>query len=179
MDKLSLPFMFGVTYWLPVGDPQKVTRPCPVCAGDRAITVILGTGERIGVPCEACGNDYDGPHGVIEEWEHKPGAVPFVPATVESLYDHRWSLRSTDGAVADWDELRATEAEALAEATKRAAAAHEHNMAMSQHKKANAKEHGWSIRYHRECIARLEREIGWHREKIEAKPKKREVVTEA
>lgn len=163
---IDTPFTIGQQFWAPVTYPEKITLPCPVCFGSLVVTVVLGNDERIGVPCEACGKGFGGPQGTIEEYEHAPGAKPFVIAAVKSLWDHRWTVESEDGQSRNFDELCATEAEALAVSVKRMAEQHERNMQSRQHRRKNTKEATWSIRYHREQIKDLERQIAWHQSRI-------------
>lgn len=165
---MELPFEIGQVLWLAVGTPHQVTLPCPVCAGQLFVTVELGSGERIAVPCEACGKGYGGPRGVIEEWEHSPSIQRFEIASVRSMHEGRWWVESTTGAMANFDELCATEGEALTKATAQAAAQHESNMQSHQRHRKNTKETTWSVRYHRKCIADLEQQIAWHQGKLSA-----------
>jgi hypothetical protein len=166
----DVPFTIGQVLWMPTHLPEKVTVPCPVCAGQLAVTVILGSGEHVGVLCEACGKGFTGPLGTIEELVYEPKAVRFEIARVWSMHEGRWWVESATGGYADFADLRATEAEALAESERRCAAQLESNMQMRQRHRGNTKQHTWSIQYHRKQIADLERQIAWHRSKVEAKP---------
>ena len=163
---LDTPFAIGQEWWAPIGTAEKVVIPCPVCLGQLAVVVILGDGERIGVPCEACGKGFDGPRGTIEEWEHRPTVRRFVIAHVKSMWDDRWTLESEDGQSRAFDELRATEAEALAVATQQAADQLKRNMQTRQRHRRNVTNATWSVRYHRDCIKDLERQIAWHQSRI-------------
>jgi hypothetical protein len=166
MDAFNLPFQLGDTYWQALGTPYQVEVPCPVCFGKLAVTIILGNGERIGVPCEACQKGYDIPRGVIHEWEHQPRAVKFTIASVESMYNGRWSLKSTTGGRADFHELFTTYDAALAKAIELAKQQHESNMNSRQRHRNNTKDHTWSVRYHRAQIKDLERQMAWHQGKL-------------
>jgi hypothetical protein len=46
------PFTIGQAMWMAIGDAEQVTKPCPVCNGDKAVTIILGTGEHVSVLCD-------------------------------------------------------------------------------------------------------------------------------
>lgn len=167
-ETFALPFTIGQLLWMPMGDAHKAQLPCPVCDGALAVTVILGSGERIGVPCDACGIGFDGPRGFIEEYEHDPKAIPFVIASVESFHNNEWRLRSETGAWHEFTDLYATEGEALDVAVKRAADQHERNMQSRQHKRKSTARQAWSVRYHRDCIKDLERQLAWHTARISA-----------
>jgi hypothetical protein len=133
------------------------------------VTVSLGGGESVSVPCECCGKGWEGPRGVIEEWEYDPQAVRFEIASIASMHNGRWWVGSTDGAHAEYTDLRETEDEALAVSAERCAKQYEHNMATRARNKRDTKEHTWSIQYHRKEIAHCEQRIAWHRSKIEAR----------
>jgi hypothetical protein len=165
---LHVPFQIGQTFWLPRSFGEKKTMPCPVCAGNRRFDVILGSGERLSVPCDGCGVGFDGPRGVIEEWDHSPAAVEFTVARVRSMHDGRWSLVSESGDMADFDDLCATEAEAMEISARKCAENHERNMQTRQRKRKGTQKAGWTVRYHREQIADLERQLAWHRDKVKA-----------
>jgi hypothetical protein len=166
---VALPFKIGEVKWMPAHAPRKIQVECPVCAGQLAVTVILGGGESVSVPCECCGKGWEGPRGVIEEWEYDPQAVRFEIASIASMHNGRWWVGSTDGAHAEYTDLRETEDEALAVSAERCAKQYEHNMATRARNKRDTKEHTWSIQYHRKEIAHCEQRIAWHRSKIEAR----------
>jgi hypothetical protein len=163
---LQVPFRIGDIYWLPVGEPQQVQVACPVCAGQRTVMVILGSGERVVVDCDACGHGYDGPRGTIHEWTVNPTVRRFVIAAVTSLYDGRWRVRSQDGAEADFTDLFATDAEALAEARRQAIKHEDERMMGHSRMRKGVKKHTWAIRYHREQIKDAERQLAYHRAKL-------------
>ena len=167
---MNTPFEIGETYWAPIGSPEKMTIPCPVCFGQLAVTVVLGDGERVGVPCEACGKGFDGPQGTIEVWEHTPSARRFVIDRVKSMWDDRWTVESEDGQTRDFSELHETEAEAFAVAVEHVRMQHERNMRTYQRRRRDVANATWSIRYHREQIKDLERQIAWHTGRITAGP---------
>ena len=127
MTALETPFVIGQQMWMAIGQSEQVTKPCPVCNGDKAVTIILGTGEHVTVMCDGCGLGFEGPRGFIQEWEHHPRAVPFVIASVKSFRDDEWGLLSTDGAWASFSKLFQTEDEAREAAAIQAAAQRERN----------------------------------------------------
>lgn len=162
---LETPFTIGQQMWLAVGDTENVKVTCPVCAGALGVTVTLGSGEQVGVMCDACGLGFDGPRGYITEWEHRPRAVPFVIASVKSFRDGKWEVLSTEG----WSyfhKLHQTEAEALAAAQQQAAQQHENNMLSRQRQKSSVRRLTWSVRYHNDCIKDLQRQIDWHQARV-------------
>jgi hypothetical protein len=169
--QIQLPFAIGDVFWLPVGDPQQRRETCPICAGQLAIIVRLGSGEEVGVPCEACGLGHERARGFIDEWVIAPRADRFEIFRVTGMRDGQWRVESTDGAEVDFERLFPTEEKAIDAAKKRAAEVEEQNMRSRQHKREDVKRGGWSIQYHRQCIARLEKELEWHQAKVLEKKK--------
>lgn len=43
------PFVMGQQMWMAIGESEQARHPCPICNGDKAVTIILGTGEHVGV----------------------------------------------------------------------------------------------------------------------------------
>lgn len=166
------PFSIGQTLWLPSHAPVEEMVSCPVCAGQRFVTLILGDGEHVRIPCEGCGIGFDGPRGVVKEYTYTPTVRAFVIAAVvrfdEDSGRQRWTLRADDGSVADFGDLRAIESEAMAVAEANAKAQYERNMESRVRKKKD-KRGGWTVLYHRQCIADLERQLAWHRAKVQSK----------
>jgi hypothetical protein len=171
---MNTPFEIGDTYWAPRTSSEKVRLPCPVCNGTGIVIVLYGGEERVAVDCEGCGLGFDLDHarGYVDEWEFEPAAELFVIAEVVSLYNGRWSVRSTTGATNDFDALLKTEHEALVVSKTRCIEQHERNMQSRQHKRGSAKRATWTAIYHKNCIKDLERQIAWHTARVNAKNKK-------
>ncbi len=165
---LDAPFKIGDIYWCEAGSSRQVTVECPMCCGQKYVTVIIGKGEKIDVECEACGLGYLGPQGFITEYDVTPKAELFKIASVESWSDDRWRVADPTGRIAYFDTLHATEIDALAASMLRAEDLEESNMA-NRRKKKYGKVSTWRIRYHQNQIKDFERKIAWHRAKIDAK----------
>jgi len=70
--KLQEPsFKIGDTVWYAKCDHTTVTKPCPVCFGNKEVTLILGNGESVILKCDYCGKGWESPRGVVDE----PGYV--------------------------------------------------------------------------------------------------------
>lgn len=160
------PFALGDVLWMPAHAPTQITVPCPVCAGHLFVTIILGDGDQLAVECDACGLGFEGARGVIQEWQYAPMAIRFEIAAVSSMHQGRWSVTSTTGGYAQYEELLQTEAAALAESERRCAAQLESNMQSRQRHRRNVKKLTWTAQYHRGCIADLQRQIDWHQSKL-------------
>ncbi len=170
---LTPPFTIGETWWFPATSSRQVAIPCPVCAGQLFVTMILGDGEHVILPCEGCGIGFNGPRGVIEEWVNTPQIERFVIAEIVRFDGsgddaHAWTVRSEAGQTCYFNALVATEAEAHRIAEANALAIEERNMETRQRKRKDERG-GWNVRYHRGQIADPERQLAWHRAKVKSK----------
>lgn len=163
---IEVPFAIGDVRWWPRGDSRQVKAPCPVCAGSKQFVVEIAGGERLTLPCDACDVGMQGPRGYVDEWTLEPRAERFEIAGVSSMHAGRWYVTSTGGESAHLEDLRATEAEALAEAERVSTERAEENMRRRQHARGNVRKSSWSVRHHREKIRDAERSIEWHRRKL-------------
>ena len=78
-------------------------------------------------------------------------------------------MGSRGEAWARFSSLCRTEAEALAVSTTECATQAEENMRRRQHHRGRVSRATWSVQYHRANIKDLERQLAWHRAKIDAK----------
>lgn len=162
------PFTVGTTYYKPIQQPEHVRIPCPVCNGNKCVTIILGTGEHLEVPCESCGLGFHISRGFIEVYQYTPRTIAFTLASIEGYAYEEWDLKSDKGEMTRGSALFEHEADALAASQKQAAEHQERNARTYSQTKASAKKMTWSIRYHRECIKDLEQKIAYHAGKIAA-----------
>jgi hypothetical protein len=164
---LTAPFQLGDTYWLPSTSPRHVVEACPVCAGTKVVTVLAGA-ERFVVECDACGLGYQGPQGTVGVWRYEPHAAPFIIASVTRLDAEGWTVKSTAGEQARFKTLCATEGDALAASKAACIAQEEHNMRQRNHRRKGVSKTTWTVRYHSDAIKKLERELAYHRSKLNA-----------
>ncbi len=170
---IECPFTVGASYWVARHGAEQVRVTCPVCHGQLAITVILGDGERVVVPCESCGIGFRGPRGFIEEYVYEPNAEQVTVTGIDSIprdmsMGDDWRLRTeSHGYTYAGRDLYPTQAEAYAESVRKVAEAREENMRRSCHRRNDAtKRTGWTVRYHREQIKKLRDQLAWHEAKV-------------
>ncbi len=166
---IQCPIEIGGVYWIATPTNEKVTLPCPVCAGNQTIDVILGSGERVTVECEGCGIGLDGPRGTVQEYRLEPAVKQVVVDRVSRMPvtpTDKWSFYLVGEGYADENELFETETEAWAAALMKRAQQDERNMRAMQTTRGHAGKSGWSVRFHRKKIADLTRQIVWHQNKV-------------
>ncbi len=141
---------------------------CPDCAGHCYLTVILGSGEQVTIPCETCTRGFNKATGRVQAYDLGPAAVRLRIDGME-IMRHRTTYRCdfhgtetahvTTGIPAE--DAFDTEAEALAIAEERAAAEAERQRTT---KREPHRSWAWHVTYHRRLIkqakAELERSTG-------------------
>lgn len=144
----------------------RVEVPCPVCFGKREVQIILGDGTVERIECEACGiGSLTGPTGLVDSWKAEI-LVSATTITGISIYDGRWKYQ-TDGYHSSADHILPTRE--LAEALRETLLPELQARAEADFERCirDKKKHGaWTVRYHRECLKRLDREAEYHRRKM-------------
>lgn len=169
---MDTPFTIGDTYYLPHHPPTQVTVPCPTCYGAKKVTVILGNGEQVEIQCEGCGRGFDGPSGCITEYRYEPFVSTFTIASVHSMVNGEWTLKSTQGETARLTDLLTSPAEAVEQARLNAAECVDQNNRVAEARSAAQRGNlAWSIPYHEKCIKDNEQKIAWHRTKVSERRK--------
>lgn len=169
---IETPFQIGDTLYAPRTQAEKKTIPCPVCNGSGIVVVLYGGEERLSLECEACRIGYQNSYGTIDEWDLTPAVTKFVIASVQSMHDGEYTLKSEDGSTYAFHLLHATQASALEASEKACAERHEQNMRSHMSSMSRVKRVSWTAQYHKKCIADHEKQIAWHVSKINEKSKK-------
>lgn len=171
MELMELPVKVGDVYWLPEHNSYQKTTKCSVCCGHKSVWVRNIEGDEFEVRCEGCGKGYNDPQGVEISYVLEARATKYVVGEIKSI-DFRdrkpqISLSSTTGRHAYFDQLKTTEAEALAESQAAMDRLEASNMAHNlSRKKSCLPEHAWSVHYHNSEIKEAERRIAWHKTRL-------------
>lgn len=80
------PYSVGDTVWLSRYDHEAVQKPCPICFGNKQVTLILGNDDKVLLPCDSCGHGLDEPTGVVTQYEYVPKAERLVITQVETTH---------------------------------------------------------------------------------------------
>ena len=145
---------------------------CPDCGGSKRIRVLLHDDTEISIACGGCDpGGYEPPTGRIKQYAYTVFASPYTVTGVKITSDDvSYELNNFGGAAywsADKKDLFATVPEAVAcgEIQKLAHEADENKRLMAKTK--DAKSWAWNATYHRQCIKRLERDLEYHRSKVQ------------
>jgi hypothetical protein len=156
----------GDEAWLAVAGVRKEAISCPVCAGKKTVTVILGDGARVVVGCEYCGKGYEGPQGIVYEYVQEPTAerVRVSSRRVEEEDgQRRVEYHTARHYAGEGENLYATEAEAIARAQTIAAENDRHERDRRDGNRTRAtKNAGWTAGYHMQRARKLREEAERH-----------------
>ena len=170
---MDTPFEIGKTYWMPTLRPENIQVPCPICYGNKSVSLILGNGEQVVVECEGCGLGYEGARGFVGDYSYEAGVKPFTVAGVESMNGDDWWLRSEQGSTARWKDLEQSEALGLEQSKRKMRETLDGNMYSQTARSKHARNHvPWTVRYHEDCIREIEKKIAWHRSKVSERSKR-------
>jgi hypothetical protein len=163
-------FKVGDEAWLARWTPRQVTETCPVCAGNRSVTVLLGSGTPVITPCDYCGKGFEGPRGYVVEYAHEPKAERVRVREVRAQEDA--AGRSIEYIVGEGclarpgEDLFPDEASALAAAKVKAAAAEDDADERRRYRKNHApRSASWVVGYHMREAKEHRRLIAYHEER--------------
>jgi len=170
-------FAVGDDVWEARCGSKTQTSVCPVCYGKLAVTVTLGNGEFVRVPCDCCGLGYEIPRGEITEH-----VQTFEPrrATVRGLridvgvadqtadsYDLEYGMGFGDKRVQP-ELVFATEAEAQVQcAVERAKYGDSADRRLRVRRDGSLKRMTWLIGYHKAAAAEGRRRAAYHDGRIQ------------
>jgi hypothetical protein len=139
--------------------------PCPVCNGDKQVSVILGTGEVVETPCKCCKVGYSPPTGQVKCYKHiaepKLHIITEVRITkrmIDTIVEYL-----ADNSILYPDKIFGTKDEALEKCQELARSIELARIDDLRRKKSDGIEHAvYSIGYHKSEITSLKRKIADH-----------------
>lgn len=141
------------------------TITCPICEGKKFVTLILGTGEHVPMECQGCGTGFREPQGTVNTWAPASGIRELRITGISIENDvFRYQVGFENLKSGDLFTSRVLAESRRAELAIEAEAQAQRDFESQFKSKRNG--HGWSVRYHREEIVRLERSLAWHRSKL-------------
>jgi hypothetical protein len=156
----------GDTIWHASFNPHRDKRvPCPVCYGKGSVVLILGNNDQVTIECDYCGKgSQTGPRGYDTVYEATAIAVERriteVRVKVTTEGEKREYL-SANWALAP-EDIFTTEAEALARAQEKAAAAEAEEVRRGGVSwEYDAKSYAWKAGYHLRQIERSRRDMAY------------------
>jgi lipoate synthase len=146
-------FNIGDRVWIPRYRQVYTEVQCPVCFGKKLVTVILGNGDEVILPCSNCehgiGTD---PSGTVMEYIVEQRAEP-VTITGKEVHEDsdgkKVIYHSSGGYIYYSDKIFETQEEALAESVRLGEADKKDHEEKAEHiKKDKLKSFAWNAGYH-------------------------------
>jgi hypothetical protein len=161
----------GDCVWVAVAGVQQVSKECPVCFGKLSVTLTLGNGDGVVLPCQMCAPGYEPPRGFVLEYEY------VAQAEVETIREVR-TASDADGDRVEYltfsshllkhGEAFDTQEEAMVSATEKSIRYAEEQRTRAEYLKGNqAKSYSWNAGYHMREAKRKEEDAARHRERAQ------------
>jgi len=144
---------------------ELVQEKCTVCYGNREVTLILGNGERVTLPCEYCACGYEAPKGYTTRYKYiaEPQYVAITGVRVNQTCKGDEREYTVGHYNLSEDVMFDTQKEATEKCAEIAVAHDKEEQRRAGCTKANKTKHfSWSAGYHRKNIKDLQRQIQYH-----------------
>jgi len=158
-------FNIGDSVWIASFESKAEQIPCPVCFGSLKVTLILGNGDQIILPCEYCGKGYDGPRGYIKEYQCIPRSES-VTITAKETHegDGKTEIRYySHGRIYEAKDVFETQEGAMVAAREWAILQEEKEKTRANYLKANVNlSYSWNAGYHLQNAKRERQSAEYH-----------------
>lgn len=88
-------YKVGDVVWWATAENKQIEKVCPICFGTLKVTLILGNGNQVVLPCDYCKCGCDGPFGTVREYE-------FVSGVKQMVIDHVFIQQQVSGDVVEY-----------------------------------------------------------------------------
>ncbi len=147
---------------------EQKSIPCPVCFSKREVTLILGNGEPVVLPCNYCAPGYQPPSGFVSEYDYVVEAEPvrIDKIDVEVTREGEHCKYRSACYVYDDQDLFESETEALLRAQEKKAELDKEQVSRVDYlKKSKKASFSWNAGYHLREARRAREEAERHEEK--------------
>ena len=157
-------FKIGDQVWWARTENTEIRITCPECLGKRFITVILGDDTRHTIPCICCESGWEGSRGWLVGWRHE------VNVTTTVVIGVRMTAEETEYQLPEsylTKDLYATKDEAEERAMELVKERDADELRRMHCKEKDTRSWAWNVHYHRKCIRDAEKQIEYHRAKLD------------
>lgn len=160
-------------------ESNKISIPCPDCAGKCFHMVTLGCGDIHTIECENCKRGYENATGTVcpYQFEQMPKVeeVTIIGIVIERGVT-KYQTRNKEGKERYFSEdVCETEEEAKNKASDRCYRYNQEELARYQKRVKEGRTWSWHATYHRNCIKKAQRDIDYHSNALDwANARKRE-----
>jgi hypothetical protein len=159
-------YKVGDSVWYAKCRWEPIRTLCPTCFGKKKVTLILGNGDQVTLPCEGCGRGYDPPSGYVHEYDYVVEPESIVICGMNVSIDgnkEKVDYRGGYGYVYYEDDLFLTREEALAKAQEKKAELENEQRTRSEYiKKEKQKSFSWNANYHMREAKRMRQQAEYH-----------------
>lgn len=175
-------FNIGETVWHACCGDKELKKACPVCFGKLSVRVELGNGDMVTTPCDYCGKGWEGPRGVVTEYEWHAASEAFIITgkDVSERDGDRQVTYRTINRYASAEDVFSTREEADAHCAIKIAEEEAIQKKRMEFTKENAKKtFSWHVGYHMRCAEKARKELAYHEAKaIHSKARAKTPVVE-
>ena len=138
--------------------------PCPMCFGEKFVTIILGDDSKELIECGFCSHGFERATGQATTWEPhaeiKSGEITGIE------FNEGWTYKIGYERVRE-HKLYLSEEEAIPEREKQfKEVVKQADAFFLDHFVSTKKSQIWSVGYHRGQIKHLEKQIEWHKRRL-------------
>lgn len=163
-------FEIGDEVWLASFDSVEKTKPCPDCCGEKHLTVILGDKSQVEIPCATCSAGYEPSVGYVVYREYTPQTELIKICGIETKIE-REGLKTQyyfeSCRFVDSDFVFSRREEALVKAEKLKEKHNQEEQDRFKRKESTNHTWAWNVTYHRRCIKRAEKDLEYHKSKLQ------------
>ena len=166
--KIVRSYSVGDRVWWAHCGTQEVRELCPVCFGKLEVTLTLGDGSVLTLPCDYCGKGFEGPKGYVKSWTYRAEAenVEITAVLVNETQEGEHREYRHGCYCLSPDDIFATKEEALAPAAFKAKEHNHDGDTQAEYIKANAKKSfSWNAGYHLREAKRNREQAEYHERK--------------
>ena len=139
---------------------------CPECFGQKTLTVILGDGSHVSIDCAGCASRYEPHTGYVA---YNEAITDVSEITIDRIEE---TTSETEYGFSGCYRIKENEMFINKEGAEKRALelAQEHNKEVMEginRKEKNHRTWSWHVHYHREFIRRIEKDLVYHKSKLE------------
>lgn len=150
-------YQAGDQVWWAHYGMREVRVTCPICYGKLIVTLILGNGDRVELPCDYCGKGFEGPRGFMVEHMYSADVELVTINEVRThsrldgpdVIEYITGISGRGGHYLDPEDVFETKEEAFSRSLAKAQEQSLRDITIAEHLKHDAKKSfSWNAGYH-------------------------------
>lgn len=170
-DRTLHRYAVGDVVWVARAGTTQKERPCRICAGDRRVTLLLGSGDRVELDCDYCQAGWATPTGVELYYGYDASATSYVVTAIETVSDAQGEhVTYRSGSDGGWTSFAAadcypTHDDAIAHCAEKVAQHEAEQEAQMARKEKGQRSYAWNAGYHLRNAEKARIEVLYHERK--------------